>query len=297
MNGKVLKVAEVDLKFGVKARMVNIFGLFKYKPNNNIYVIYADQNSPYNFIDYGGSHVKNNSILSMSSDPKKTEEIIKEYIYKITNQQPLDNFELISLKEIEEIEIIASNKLELKKEVFKTLEELTIPKPESTESTTIKEKKKKKRSPLKVLFLILIIFLAITLAFLYYTNLNKEEPISKIIVCTKTYEHEDLEYITVDEEQTFNFNNSDNLTSVNINQLFKFATEESYQDFINRGLFYRYMPSEDTEGGWNQDDENQTFQIITKERPNTAYTKPTNYEDVISYYENKGYNCNESIEK
>lgn len=295
MNGKELKVAETNLTFGVSARMVNVFGVFKYKPTNSLYVIYADVNTKYNFVDYGSSHVKNNIILSMNCDPKKTEEIIKEYIYKVTNQEELDNFEIISLQDIEEIELISSNKLEIKMEVLNKLVELTIPKKE--EKLEEKKEKKKKKSPLKTFLLILIILVIATLASLYLTTKNQEETIAKTITCTTTYDHDQLEYVIVDEEQVFNFNNNDTLSSVDISKLFKFQTEESYLDFINKGLFYRYMPEENTEGGWNQDDEAHTFQIITKERVDTAYNKPTSYEDVLPYYKNQGYECTENIEK
>lgn len=294
MNGKELKVAENNLTFGVSARMVNVFGVFKYKPNNSLYVIYADVNTKYNFVDYGSSHVKNNSVLSMSCDPSKAEEIIKEYIYKVTNQEELDNFEIISLKEIEQIELISSNKLEIKMEVLNKLVELTIPKKEvATEEKKVKQLKKK--SPLKTFLLILIILVIGMFAYIYFIILNQEESIAKTITCTKSYNHNELKSVIVDEEQVFNFNNTDTLESVDINNLYKFQTEDSYLDFINRGLYYRYMPDENTEGGWSQDDEAHTFKIITKDRVDTAYNKPTNYEEVLSYYKNEGYTCQENM--
>ena len=44
MNGKVLKVVEYNLEFGKQARMVNVFGVFRYLPNNNLYIIYKMTN-------------------------------------------------------------------------------------------------------------------------------------------------------------------------------------------------------------------------------------------------------------
>ena len=39
MNGKELRVSEYNLTFGKSARMINVFGIFKYKANNNLYII------------------------------------------------------------------------------------------------------------------------------------------------------------------------------------------------------------------------------------------------------------------
>ena len=50
MNGKVLKVVEYNLEFGKQARMVNVFGVFRYLPNNNLYIIYRDVLQDYNYV-------------------------------------------------------------------------------------------------------------------------------------------------------------------------------------------------------------------------------------------------------
>ena len=111
MNGKELKVEENTLTFGASTRKVNVFGLFKYKPNNNLYVIYTDIDTTYSVVHYGTSHMKNDSILSMSSNKDRDENIIKEYIFKVTEKEDLSNFEIINLDSIEKIEIISSNQL------------------------------------------------------------------------------------------------------------------------------------------------------------------------------------------
>ena len=49
------KVVEYNLSFGNRARMVNVFGCFKYKPTNNLYIIYADVDTKYNIVYYGSS--------------------------------------------------------------------------------------------------------------------------------------------------------------------------------------------------------------------------------------------------
>ena len=108
MNGKELKVEENTLTFGASTRKVNVFGLFKYKPNNNLYVIYTDIDTTYSVVHYGTSHMKNDSILSMSSNKDRDENIIKEYIFKVTEKEDLSNFEIINLDSIEKIEITST---------------------------------------------------------------------------------------------------------------------------------------------------------------------------------------------
>lgn len=295
MNGKELKVVEYNLTFGKNARMVNVFGCFRYKENNSLYIIYADVNTKYNIVYYGSSHVKNDSILSMQCNNKKDEEIIKEYIFKVTNKEKLDDFEIIPLEKIEGVEIISSNKLEIKKEVLDSLTELTIPKKEIPKEE-VKEKPKKKKSSKLLMFLIMIILIGGGV-YLYFNTMNKEESVAKIIVCTKTYKHNELE-ANVSEEQTFNFNNQDTLESIDIVQAYKFMTEDSYLDFINKGLYYKYMPDEDdANGGYKFYDDSYTYQMTMKEYVDIAYDKPTNYEDVLAYYKDDGYSCNEDIVK
>ena len=135
------------------------------------------------------------------------------------------------------------------------------------------------------------------LAYFYITSQSEEVKISKTITCTITKKHQELDGVTVDEEQVFNFSNTDKLEIIDKTELYKFQTEEDYLDFINKGLYYRYMPNSEEEGGWNKDDDAHTFKIITKDRISTSYTKPVNYEEVLTYYKNEGYECNENIEK
>jgi len=134
MNGKTLKVVEYNLTFGSSDRIVNVFSFFKYKNNGNLYVIYTDINTKYELIYYGTGHIKNNNLLTMACKIEEVE-IIKEYIYKLTNNESLENFEVYNLEDINDIEIVSSNKLEIKLEVIRKLEELTIPKKEETKKT------------------------------------------------------------------------------------------------------------------------------------------------------------------
>lgn len=300
MNGKELKVVEYDLKFGQKPRMVNVFGVFKYKPNNNLYVIYADVDTNLSYVSYGGSHVKNDSILSMSCNKDKDEEIIKEYIFKVTNKEAMDDFEIISLDNISGIEIISSNKLEIKKDVLDSLVELTIPVKEKKEASEEKKSsQKKKKSSLKFMLIFIIMLMIVAIgAYIFVMPKTEDNSVFKNIVCTKSYSHEDLANVNVDEEKKFNFNNSDNLLNVDVTTVYNFNDEEVYLEFINKALYYKYMPDDsDNAGGWVNDDEAHTFKMIEKINVDETYDEPTRYEDVLSTLKKDGYTCNENIEK
>ena len=294
MNGKTLKVVQYNLEFGASDRFVDVFGCFKYKPNSNMYLIYADtkKDQKYNMIYYGSSHVKGNSILSMRCREAKEVEIIKEYIFKVTNHETLDNFEVVSLENIEEIEIIASDKLEVKPEILSTLTEITLPKKqEDIIEKTPPLKKKKKNS--KTLIFFLLILVMISYGAYYFLTLSPKDTTSKKIICQKEYQHKTLEAV-VQEENTYNFNVQDNLERIDTIMTYQFE-EEDYQDFIMKGTYYKYLPDEDQDGGFKQDDKNYTFKIMMKETIDTSYTKPTAYEEVLAYYKTEGYTCTEEF--
>lgn len=287
--GKEIKVIENELTFGTNARLVNVFSVFKYKKNNSIYIIYSDVGTNYNIIYYGASHVKNNSVLCMSPKPEDTE-IIKEYIFKQTTKESLDNFEEIPLDDITGLEIINSARLEIKPEVLKTLTELLIPKKE--ESTT-KEVKKKKGSS-KALLLLIIIAAIAGGGYYYYINMPKEEAVTKTITCTKTSPSKELN-ATEEQNSVYYFNNEDTLETIETTTAYKFNDKTDYENFIYNGTMYKYMPTDDSQGGYKQDNDNNTFTIILKETVDDNYRKPTNYEEVLSYYKRYGYKCDEKL--
>lgn len=296
MNGKIIKVKTSNYEFGVHDRCVNILGCFKYIPNGNIYIIYTDVDTNYNILHYGSGHIRDKSALCMEPRDKQEEEIIKEYIFKLTNKDNLDNFSFISLDNIEEIEIINSFNLEIKKDILSTLIEIVIPKPEI--NNEIKEEKieepklkvKKKSTKSSLIILLLIVIIGIVVFFIFKTPRNN---IEKSITCTKEYKHNILNS-NIKEVTKYNFNNNDKLLNIDITNYYQF-TESNYNDFILKGTIYKYTPSKD-KGTWTKDDNNYTFTTTTKEIIDTSYNLPTNYEEVLSYSKNNGYTCTEKIE-
>ena len=90
-------------------------------------------------------------------------------------------------------------------------------------------------------------------------------------------------------------NNYDKLKSINTTLVYQFNSD-SYQDFIMKGTYYKYMP-DDKDGGFSKDDDKYTFTTITKEVVDTSYNKPTNYEEVLSSNKANGYTCIEEIKE
>lgn len=292
MNGKVLKVMQYDLQFGATDRFVNVFGCFKAK--GNLYVIYADVDTKYPIIYYGSAHVRGNVLLSMSCRDKSEEEIIKEYIFKVINHEELTNFEMISLEEVTGLEIIAFEKIEVKPEIITSLVNIIFPKKEEIKEEKTTPVKTKKKVSAKLLLIILILVIALIAGYYVLTS-KSNDTIAKKITCEKNYQQKDVD-AEVNEINTYNFNVKDTLESIDTTTTFQF-TEEGYQNFIIKGLYYKYMPDDNKDGGYKQDDEKYTFKFMMKEIVDTSYNKPTSYEEVFSYYTKEGYTCKEEIAK
>ena len=64
MNGKRIKVNDFKFKYGQETIFINVFGAFKYKKNNNKYVIYSYDNSK---LYYGSLFIRDNELVIMLS--------------------------------------------------------------------------------------------------------------------------------------------------------------------------------------------------------------------------------------
>lgn len=295
MNGKVLKVVEYNLTFGETTRQINVYGLFRYKKNNNLYIVYSDTNTKYNYVSYGSSHIKNQSVLSMKVNNKEEEEIIKEYIFKVTSHEELTNFEMISLENIEGIELISSDKLELKEGLLQTLADLTIPKKKEEEKTipTTKVEIKSKKGGKKKVFLILIVLLLVLGLYFYFNFSFKNSKVVKTFTCTKTYQNDNLK-AKVEEENTYHFGSNERLEFYEEKKLYQFLTVEDYQDFINKGLIYKYIP-DDADSSFKQSETHHTFETYTKKEIDVSYNKKTSYEEALQEIKEEGYTCEEKV--
>ena len=292
--GKIVKVFTNDLTFGQKERQVYIHGVFKYNKNNTNYIVYADINNEYNLIYYATAHIKENSILTLDAKKEEDNIAIKEYIYKLTNKESLEDYELININNINMIEIIGFNKIEVKPEIISSLINLTIPN-ETKEEPIINEGPTKKKNSSKLLIIILLLAVLSFGAYMFLNSKIQTSGIEKYIICKTSYNHKELNAI-VYEEKTFNFNNKDTLETIDSLESYVFSTNDDYLEFINKGLFYKYMPT-DNNGGYKQEDENNTFKLTTKEKVDASYKEAINYEDILANFKSKGYSCEESINK
>jgi len=293
--GKKIKLNDFNMTYGKQEKLLNVMCLFKYKKDNNMYAIYCDDSSiPYGIINYGTAHLKENTLILIGSkDPNQ--EMIKEILFKIENQEELENFEIQDLNTVESIEVVSPNKFEIKKEVLKNVVDKTMPKPIEKEKITEPKKKKNKLLPI----LLIIIVLIAAFYFMFLKDTEPKENIVKTFTCTKEYESNELEAKVI-EDNTYNFNQNDILQHINKSTTYKFYKEEEYLDFINKGLFYSYIPeeyiektSEDNSLGYRLENDTYSLIVIEKEDTTKDYFLPTEYEEVLSYYKENGYSCTE----
>jgi len=292
MNGKKLKVTEYNLTFGSTDRYVNVFGFFKYKKNGNLYIVYTDIDTKYELVYYGISHQKNNNLLSMSCKEEE-QEIIKEYIYKVANQLPLDDFIVFTLEDITGIEIISSNKLEVKLDIIRKLEELTIENEQKKleEQKTTNESKKSKKG-IKTILTLLIIVLFIGGGYFFLTTTINSNKIVKTINCTITTNDNKINAI-LEQSNTYNFTNNNKLQYVEGINLYTFNEQVDYEAFINNGTVFDYMP--ESAKSYTPNNDNFTIKYETRREIDSSYQEPTEYEELINYYKNRGYVCSEQI--
>ena len=167
-----------------------------------------------------------------------------------------------------------------------------MPKHEVKEEQLEVTPQKKKKSK-NILLPVLIIIILIGGAYYLFLGIDPKDTTEKYITCTKNYQHNEL-IANVEEINKYNFDFNDKLQSVDSTIIYQF-NEATYQDFIWKGTYYKYMPSSDAEGSWDKNDNEYIFKVMTKKRVDTSYSEPTDYEAVLSRYKANGYTCTESL--
>jgi hypothetical protein len=292
--GKKVKLNDYNMSYGKQEKKINIICFFKYLKDNSLYAISCeDSNIPYGIVNFGSAHLKENTLIIIGSkDPNQ--EMIKEILFKINNDENYELYEIQDLQNVELIELVSPNKLEIKKEVLQNVVDKVIPKPVIVEET--KQPTKKKKNKLLPILLLLIILGGTSFYLFSLNSLSNQNNIVKSIVCTKESESDSIN-AKVLEDNTYNFNHNDILEYINKSTTYKFYDEDEYLDFINKGLYYSYLPDESDDGGFSLDDDTYSFTIIEKEDATIDYFLPTEYEEVLSYYKGKGYSCTEKAEE
>ena len=107
MIGKKIKINDYKFTYGKEVMYVNVYGVFKSGKSGNKYVIYSyiDDVNKKNKLYYGSVFVRNNELVVMLSKDTK-EDSVKEFTTDILSDKNEDNYEIISLKDIDSIQII-----------------------------------------------------------------------------------------------------------------------------------------------------------------------------------------------
>lgn len=278
MIGKRIKVNDFKFKYGQETIFINVFGAFKYKKNNNKYVVYSYDNSK---LYYGSLFIRDNELVIMLSK-NDSEELIDKFLDDILNDKSDNDFEIISLDKITSAQIIDEGVVNKKIDINK-LDELTIPKKKVQEE--VSENKKKKGISISGVFFAL--FIVVIVAFFFF---NPEIIIGKdkSYVCNIKYNHKTLS-IPVIEEVKLTFNGKGKIKSSMVTYDYIFNSDSEYNKFKNNGEFYKYMNEGDT---YKFIDEDKTYRVMFNINDLREYFSSEDEDSILGYYNEKNYKCN-----
>ena len=279
MMGKVLKISSNDLYGNADERKVAVFACFNHKRYMNKYVIFSiigefDKNKLY----YGSIHLKTNSLVVFSVKDEEFNYIkpfIDEYMNDIKYSQ---EYELISLDNIEKIELISYNFIECDKLAY--LYDKTIPK---TLSKDIDKDKKNKGS--KTLFLYVLLFVLIILlmgiSYLYFFPEDFQVEL-KTLKCKNTLHNSRLE-MDYEIEKSINFDKDDKFNNISVIERYKFIDTDQYLQFkdnVDKDEYFKI------DGSYKYDDDNNQFIVMYKEN-----SIMEDYMEIFNYLSGEGYQC------
>ena len=275
MIGKRIRISDYKFTYGQETVYINVFGVFKNIKSGNKYIVYSYDNKK---LYFGSFFVKDNiGTVMVSKDTDK--DIIKNFIDNVISGNNDNSYEIEKLDSIQSIQIIDELIYDYSVDINK-LDEITIPKEKIEE---VKETPKKKVS----LFVIGIMVLLIVIGVFFFVNPEVITGKNIIYSCDKNYRHNELP-ATINENRIFTFNSKGIIMSIDINTDYVFNDIDYYNEFKNKSYFYKYVEEADT---YKFDDTNYTYRVFSKIDVNTDYFLPDNKEELISYFENDGYNC------
>lgn len=275
MIGKQIRLNDYKFTYGRETIYLNVYGAFKNKKNGNKYVIYSYDNSK---LYFGSLFIRNKEIIVMI--PKEDEsEIVKKFTYSILDNKLSDDFEVISLDDIDSIQIIDETLCDFNVDMSK-LYDITIPKPK-VEKEEIKPNKKISIASIffVLLFVVIILFFFVNPEVIFGKN--------KEYSCTKSYLHDELP-ASVNEEVVLVFNGKDNINSIDVKTDYVFSDAQYYKDFKDKSYFYDYFKEGDT---YKFEDTTYTYRLFSKIDTDEDYFMPSKLDDLVSYYRNNGYEC------
>ena len=193
-----------------------------------------------------------------------------------------DNYEIISLKDIDSIQIIDDAPVSFDVDINK-LYDKTMPKVKAIK----KEDKPKKRVSIGYIFLILFI---IVVALFFFINPEVLKGKNKEYTCTKSYTHEKLP-ANINEKVELVFTSKNVISTINVTSDYVFNDTDYYKEFRDNSYFYQYIEKGDT---YKFDDDNYTYRLFSKIDTSNDYFMPSELEELLTYYKDKGYSCKEN---
>ena len=290
MKGKELKVIDLEKKIDKEIHTLYVYAVFKDLKYGNIYAIYKDNNDITNdVLHYAGTHFKGDTLVLLNvKEVNKVEEMVKEFTWNIYNDKENTNYEMLDISSLNRAEIISSNTITVKDEVINTLTKKLIPKKKDDPSLL----KPLISSSTKILIRGFSLALLVVVIF-YFVNkdeLFKEETIT--VICNKKDVLEDIN-ASEDRNDTFIFNSEKKLLTRTVNIKYTFNDSNSYTEYKQLGLYYKYEPLvSSSEIEYVNDDVNNTFTIIEHAKTETEYFEPTNYDEVLERMAYYTYKCN-----
>ncbi len=275
MIGKIIRISDYKFTYGEETIYINVFGAFKDIKSGNKYIVYSYDNKK---ICYGCFFIKDNIGTVMISKDMDNE-VIKNFVDDVLFDKKSNEYDIIDLNDINNIQIIDEKVYESPADINK-LFDITIPRNSNEE---MKEQPKKK-IPLFV-FTIILLFAALGL-FLF---INPEIITGKNVayLCNKMYNHNKLP-ADIKEDRIITFNSKGKIISMDVNTDYIFMDIEYYKEFKNKSYFYKYIDEADT---YKFDDANNTYRVFSNVDVDTDYFLPDTDRELITYFKSNGYDC------
>jgi len=277
MIGKTLRVNDYKFTYGQETAFVNMYGVFKSLETGNKYAIYSYENGSKLF--YGAFFQRNNEAVIMTSkeDPK---DIVKQFVDLLLKNEMSDNFEIISLDEINSIQVIEEYTMDGTVDVNK-LYDLTIPK--SIEEEVATESKKK---PMSIAGFFFALFVVVVIAF-FIAHPEVIVGENTVYSCTKSYFHNTLP-ASINEVLDLTFNGRGEIINIDLTADYVFNDIDYFEKFKEKSYFYQYMEEGDT---YKLIDEAYTYRLFSKIDITGDFFLPTEESELIAHYKENKYTC------
>ncbi len=289
MFGKKLKIKDYKFTFGKQNEDFNVFGCFKYR--SNYYAIYQDVTNP-TTLYYGTCHISKNILVVLALGKNDSVVGIQNFITKLYNGEDLSDYQILSLANVEKIEIISYNSFSLKEEVITKLIELTIPKDVNPEKKKIEIVKK--GHPVLYVCTFFLVCLSIV-GFIIYLNRDSLFGRERTVICTKQLERNYNADIV--EDVTLYFDKSKQLTSYIVADTYTFDNDSEFENFALTGKYYHVFEKVDSEDlSISSNVAKKSYRIGYKVSTTQDYFGPRDYNQALEYYTTDNYDCKE-VEK